>query len=312
MLYGAFAALIALVWGLCFVLIQASLPNPSPLLLAGARALIGGAVLSAGVLLRAAVAHQRARGRRRQPRVRLGQALPTPALLAVLALTNAALPFGAMYLAAARTEASIAAVVVGVQPLVLAACGWLLFGERASSRRVAGLGLGLVGVVLVASGGSGGTTPGGVAFALLAAVAPAGGTLLMRRLSGTVDLLMTTAAQFLLGGIVLVAVSAAVEPWSGVPWDAALPALLVLGVVGTGMAYLVWFWLVGRLSLLALGAALFLVPVAGAAFGIAAGDRPTLIDMTGIGLALAGIGVVALDSVRWRSGPKRVDGAAAC
>lgn len=40
------AALVAIVWGLCFVIIQVSLPDPAPLLLAGARALIGGGILA--------------------------------------------------------------------------------------------------------------------------------------------------------------------------------------------------------------------------------------------------------------------------
>ncbi len=39
-------------WGLCFVLIQASLPSPAPLLLAALRALIGGVALAAWISLR--------------------------------------------------------------------------------------------------------------------------------------------------------------------------------------------------------------------------------------------------------------------
>ena len=41
-LSGALAVVVAVVWGLCFVLIQAALPSPAPLLLASLRALIGG------------------------------------------------------------------------------------------------------------------------------------------------------------------------------------------------------------------------------------------------------------------------------
>lgn len=300
MLYAGLAAFVALVWGLCFVLIQASLPNPNPLLLAGTRALIGGTVLGAVILLRETAAARRSGTGPAWPWRGMVRALPSPGTLTVLALTNAALPFGAMYLAAARAEAAVAAVLVGVQPVALALAGWLWFGERASLRGAAGLGLGLVGVVFVAFSGSSATTLDGVALALLAAAAPAGGTLLMRRLSGRVDLLTTTAAQFLLGGIVLVAASAAVEPWAGVPWAAALPGLLVLGVLGTGVGYVAWFWLLPRLSLLALGAALLVVPIAGVAFGIAAGDRPPPIEIGGMGLTLAGIGLVALDAVRRR------------
>lgn len=293
------AALIAAVWGLCFVLIQASLPNPAPLLLAGSRALIGGAILAAAALLRAVLPPLRAE-RWRGPRPRAASAaarwaLPSLGLVVGLALSNVALAFGAMYLAADRAEAAVASVLTGGQPLLLAAAGWLWFGERGSRRSVVGLALGLGGVILAASTAAGATAPDGVALALLAAAAPAAGTLLMRRLAGSVDLLVTTGVQFLLGGMMLVAISGLVEPWSEVRWTAAIPGLLVLGVLGTGLAYLGWFWLLGRLSLVRLGAALFLVPVVGVAVAVAVGDRPSPVELAGMTLALAGIGLVAAD-----------------
>jgi drug/metabolite transporter (DMT)-like permease len=287
------AALIAVVWGLCFVLIQASLPNPAPLLLAGSRALIGGAILAAAVLLRAALHSLRAPPKAASAAAH--RALPSLGLVVGLALSNAALAFGAMYLAADRAEAAVASVLTGVQPLLLSAAGWLWFGERGSLRSVVGLALGLGGVVLAASAAAGATAIDGVALALLAAATPAGGTLLMRRLAGRVDLLATTAVQFLLGGAMLVAVSGLIEPWSAVGWTAAIPGLLVLGVLGTGLAYLGWFWLLGRLSLVMLGAAMFLVPVVGVAVAVAVGDRPSPIELAGMTLAVAGIGLVAAD-----------------
>ncbi len=293
------ATLIAVVWGLCFVLIQASLPNPAPLLLAGSRALIGGAILAAAALLHATLTSRRGEAwlgpapqtASAAPR----RSLPSLGLVVALALSNVALAFGAMYLAADGAEAAVASVLTGGQPLLLAAAGWLWFGERGSRRSVVGLALGLGGVGLAGSAASGATATDGVALALLAAGAPAAGTLLMRRLAGGVDLLVTTAVQFLLGGMILVAVSGLLEPWSEVRWPAVVPSLLVLGVLGTGLAYLGWFWLLGRLSLVRLGAALFLVPVIGVAVAVAVGDRPSPVELAGMTLALAGVGLVAID-----------------
>jgi O-acetylserine/cysteine efflux transporter len=293
------ATVIAVVWGLCFVLIQASLPNAAPLLLAGNRALIGGAILAAAALLRATRTSRRGEAwlgpapetASATPR----RSLPSLGLVVALALSNAGLAFGAMYLAANRAEAAVASVLAGGQPLLLAAAGWLWFGERGSRRSVVGLALGLGGVVLAASAASGATTQEGLALALLAAAAPAAGTLLMRRLAGSVDLLVTTAVQFLLGGMILVALSGLLEPWSEVRWPAVGPSLLVLGVLGTGLAYLGWFWLLGRLSLVRLGAALFLVPVVGVAVAVALGDRPSPVELAGMTLAMAGVGLVAID-----------------
>lgn len=289
------AAVIAIIWGLCFVLIRASLPSPAPLLLAALRALIGGGVLASWVALRLSRA-----GRRAQDSVvvyphpgRFG--LPSIPLLIALAVTNVGLAFGAMYLAAGRAEAGVASILAGGQPLILAVAGWALFGERLSGRTVAGLAVAMTGVVVVATASAGAASPDGVVLALVASAAPAAGTVLMRRLARGVDLLVTTSAQFLLGGAMLLASSALLEPWDSVSWSPAmLVGLLVLGILGTGLAYVGWFWLLDRVSLVRLGAALFLVPVVGIAAAIATGERPAPEELAGIVGVLLGIGIVSL------------------
>ena len=294
------AALIAIIWGLCFVLIQASLPSPAPLLLAALRALTGGGVLAAWIVLT-----QWRPGRRRDVGLAVPQrgrsGLPSFPLLIALALTNAALAFGAMYLAAGRAEAAVASILTGGQPVVLAAAGWALFGERLSGRTVTGLAVAMAGVAVVATTSSGATSPDGVVLALVAAAAPAAGTVLMRRVAPTVDLILATSAQFLLGGAVLLVISALFEPWAAVSWSPArLTGLLILGVLGTGFAYVAWFWLLDRISLMRLGAALFLVPVTGVMAAIVIGDRPGPAELAGIAAMLVGIGIV---SIRGASAP---------
>lgn len=288
------AALVAVIWGLCFVLIQASLPSPAPLLLAGLRAVIGGAVLASWAMLTrwSRRAARSGEGALRPASWRSG--LPSMPLVILLALTNATLAFGAMYLAAGRADAAAASILAGGQPVVLAVAGWAFFGERASARMAAGLVVAMAGVVLVATSGSGATSADGAALALLATAAPAVGTVVMRRLGRSVDLLMTTSLQFLLGGAVLLAVSALLEPWSGLTWSwTEVAGLLVLGVLGTGVAYLVWFWLLGRTSLVRLGTALFLIPVVGVVAGFVSGDRPTPVETAGITALLVGIWLVS-------------------
>ena len=291
---GAVAVLVAIIWGLCFVVIQASLPSPAPLLLAGLRAVIGGAVLAGWMLL----TRWRAPARGSTgPSLRSGQrrlGLPTVSVLLILALTNAAVAFGAMYLAAARAEAAVASILASGQPVVLAAAGWAIFGERASVRTILGLFVAMAGVVLVATTSSGATSPDGVALSLLATAAPAAGTVIMRRLGSGIDLAATTSLQFLLGGLMLVAVSALFEPWAAVSWSpAVVVGLQSLGVLGTGVAYVAWFWLLNRTSLARLGAALFLIPVVGLAAGILTGDRPALPEILGITALLLGIVLVS-------------------
>lgn len=292
------AALVAIIWGLCFVLIQASLPSATPLFLAALRALIGGGVVMAWVVWR--------RGHPGTPRRVTGpsaagpwhRGLPPLPLLVALALTNAAIALGAMYLAAGQAEAAVASILAGGQPLVLAAAGWALFSERLTGRALIGLAVATIGVLLVATSRSGATSLDGAGLALLATVSPAAGTILMRRLAPAIDLLVTTGAQFLIGGVLLLAVSALLEPWEAVRWSPAMMAgLVILGVLGTGLAYVAWFWLLERVSLVRLGAALFLVPVTGVVAAVVNGDRPAPVELAAIVAVLVGLGIVLAGSV---------------
>lgn len=292
---GGLAGLVAVVWGLCFVLIQASLPSAAPLLLAGLRATIGGAVLASWIVL--------TRWRAREDRARTGSVrssswrsgLPSLSVLIILALTNAALVFGAMYLAAGRAEAAVASILGGGQPVVLAVAGWAFFGERASVRTIVGLTVAMVGVVLVATTSSGATSADGVALSLLATAAPAAGTVVMRRIGSSIDVLTTTSVQFVLGGVMLLVVSALLEPWADVSWTPeAVVGLLVLGVLGTGAAYVAWFWLLGRTSLVQLSTALFLIPIVGVTAGIFTGDRLAPVELAGIAALIVGVGLITV------------------
>lgn len=284
------AAAVALVWGLCFVLIRLSMDETTPLFSAGVRALLGGLVLGTWV-----ATGGRHTGRRRYP------SFPD---LVYLALTNAAIAFGAMYLAAERSTAVIASVLAGGQPILLAVAGWLLFGDRLGKVAGWGFGLGLLGVGLVGASASGPTTAAGVVLALLAAAAPALGTIRMRRLVSSVDVAATTAAQFLLGGVVLVLLAAGFEDLSATRWSAGLVVSLgILGVLGTGLAYAVWFALLDKVGLVVLGGFLFTVPVVGVAGGLVTGERPGPGEAAAALVILVGIALVMWDGVHDRTDP---------
>ena len=279
---AALTVAVAATWGVCFVLLGTLTLAGDPLLLAAGRALLGGAVLAGVALWRGG------------PR-RLFAAGAGWRVVGLLALLNGATALGAMFLAAGRTDAAAATVVGNSQPILLAVAGAALFGERVGRRGAFGITLGAAGVLLVAaSSRDGGADVGGLALALLSSAAPAGGTILMRRLVGRVDLLVVTAWQFLAGGVVLLVASALLEDPSAVRLGGAdVLTLLFLGVVGTGIAYLVWFGLLSRVPLAHLGSALYLVPVAGVAADILAGGRVDPAELVGLAVMLAGVALAA-------------------
>ena len=279
----ALAAVVATVWGLCFVLIKVSAPGPTPLLHAGLRSVTGGAALLAWQWVEARRTARSTAGRGTRMR------LPRWPTVALLAAANSVIALGAMYLAAGRAEAAVSSILAGGQPLALAVAGWLLFGEQLRRRSLAGLLIAMVGVVLIAVPSAGPTRLDGVMLSLAAAIAPAIGTVAMRRLDPTVDLVATTGVQFALGGAALLLASAVTEPWSSAALTRGLFLDLALqGLVGTGLAYVAWFWLLDRVPLVRLGSVLFLVPVVGIAASILGGERPAAIELAGASIVLIG------------------------
>lgn len=262
-------------WGACFLLIRLGLSSAPPLWFGALRGLVAGVALL-GV---AGIQHRPApRGPRRW------------ALVTVLGLTNVALAFGAMFVATAGIATATAAVITNAQPLLIAIPAWLLYGERVGRTTVLAIVLGLAGLAVVAGPGGGGS---GASLALFAAVGITAGTLLIRKASG-MDIVSATGWHFLIGGGALAVVAFAVEGPPAISWGPGFVALvLLLGIAGTAIPFLLWFEEALRVPLGQLTAWTFLVPVFGIAFrAVFLGEFPSGPDLVGIALVLASIGLV--------------------
>jgi drug/metabolite transporter (DMT)-like permease len=146
----------------------------------------------------------------------------------------------------------IAAVLIALMPAWLAGLGRLLFRDRLSRPVVAGIGLGLLGVVLLAgpwTGASGGTLePGGLVALLLAPVGWALASLYAaRRASLPGDPLYATALQMLGGAFVLVLMATATGEVAGfVPSRVTVESVAAIGylaVAGSLIGYTTYGWL---------------------------------------------------------------------
>jgi drug/metabolite transporter (DMT)-like permease len=96
--------------------------------------------------------------------------------------------------------------------------------------------------------------------------------------------------QLVGGSVALFAATLVLEP---TPPPASLPLagiLLWLGVVGTALAYGIWFWLLGRVPAARLSAYLFLVPVVALAASAALlGERLGTLQLFGVAAVVASI-----------------------
>jgi drug/metabolite transporter (DMT)-like permease len=276
---GAGFVAVALIWGFNYLFVREGLTLAAPLWLAALRAGIGTLGVAAFLLLRPA------------PR-----ALDRPGRVAatLLGLPNTALFFGLWFAAARDVLPGETAVIVYTFPLWVAILAGPLLGDRPGPVRWAAIGVGFAGVVLISqpwAGGNGALQLLPVVELLLGAMSWAVGTVLMQRRFRPAELLEANAYQLIGGTVGLVVAAAVLEP-SSLP--AASPLLtadvLWLGLMGTAVAYTIWFYLLGRIPATSLSAFTFLVPVVAlGASSVVYGERLDAVQVAGVLLVLGGI-----------------------
>jgi drug/metabolite transporter (DMT)-like permease len=140
-------------------------------------------------------------------------------------------------------SAGIAALIVGLQPLLTALAAIALFGEKASRRQWTGLVLGLMGVALVVSGNvqSGGLNGFGVVLATFALLSITAGTLYQKRFGAGIDFRTAGVIQYSVTGLALLPLAALTESmhivWSGEFVFALTWLVLVLSVGAVSLLY---------------------------------------------------------------------------
>jgi drug/metabolite transporter (DMT)-like permease len=207
-----------------------------------------------------------------------------------------ALYLGLNFIALQWVEASLAVIIAASMPLMVAALGWVLRGERISPLGIAGLVAGLLGVGLIMGTRlSGGADPLGIALCLLGALALAVATLTVRGASSGGNLLMVVGLQMLVGSVTLGLVSAVTETIS-VNWTPAFLAAFVYQIVVPGLAAtLLWFSLVGRIGATRAATFHFLNPFFGVAIAaVLLGEAVGALDAVGVAITMAGILAVQL------------------
>ena len=193
----------------------------------------------------------------------------------VFGVCQNALYLGLNFVAMQWIEASLAAIIASVMPLLVAVCIWVLFGERTRALGVAGLIAGTVGVALIMGTRlQGGADIWGVAFCLIGVVALTAATLAMRGVSGGGNLMMVVGLQMLVGSAVLAPIGFALETWD-VTWSPRLISALAYTTLVPGLAATwVWFTLVERIGATPAATFNFLNPFFGV---VVAADRKSVV-----------------------------------
>jgi drug/metabolite transporter (DMT)-like permease len=282
--WTAFVAL-GLIWGTSFLWIKIAVAETGPFTLVGLRLLFGFLGL---LLVMLAQRTQLPRDRR------------TLAAFAFMGLVNTALPFILITWGETRIASSLASILNGTVPLftIVIAHFWL-HDEKITLPRLGGLVVGFIGIVVLVSGDL--TTQGvhsdffGQLAVLAAAVSYATGITFSRRhLRNQPPVLQTGMVLLVADALIWTTAFSGAErplafPHSFLPWF----AIVWLGVLGTCIAYLLFFWLINAWGPTRASLVTYIFPVIGLILGIiflheSADWRLVL----GSALIVAGIGVV--------------------
>jgi drug/metabolite transporter (DMT)-like permease len=216
----------------------------------------------------------------------LRRGILTRQIFALAVLSGVAIVGNWLLLFASYSRASIAigTAVYNVQPFMLVGLAALFLGEKITLQKLLWLGVAFLGMLAIVSAhGDQGETGGeyllGIALALGAALLYAFAALIIKRLTGTPPHLI--ALIQVSTGVLLLA------PWAhfnGLPQQPAVwSSLLTLGVVHTGIMYVLLYGAIQKLPTALTGALSFIYPIAAIFVDwFAFGHRLNLVQWLGV------------------------------
>jgi drug/metabolite transporter (DMT)-like permease len=268
---------LAALWGASFMFIKIGDRELEPFTLVGFRLTLGALTLVPIVL--ATVGARRALTELR------AAAWP----LAVVGLTNSAIPILSITWAETRIDSGLTAIIQASAPLFTALLA-LRFSrdERVNGSRLVGLVVGFAGVAMLVGGKPSGELVAGLAVVFSAFCYAAAGIYAGRRLKGVSPLVIAfgtlTVAAFATLPVGLFQLPDHVTGWK------VTASMLTLGIAGTGLAYILYYALIAGAGASRAILITYLVPTFAVVYGaVLLGEPVTAATIGGLALVLAGV-----------------------
>ncbi len=264
--------LLGALWGGAFVLLRIAAP------VFGATALAGVRIAVACIVLLFFLRNWRALRER-------------PLQLLALGVINTAVPFSLFAYATLSITSGLAALLNATTPMFGALFAWAWLGERLTPRRIAGIVIAFGGVAWLVSGAIGtvgASVVPGVIAALAGAACYAVGASFTRRYLAAVDPVVVAAGSVLGATFVIAPLSVSTWPQAEIP-ALAWAAAVLLGVLCTAVAYLLYYRLLRNVGAGRALAVAFLFPPFGVLWGAVVLHEPVTPSLLGgCAIVLAG------------------------
>jgi drug/metabolite transporter (DMT)-like permease len=278
-------ALLSLIWGASYLLIKYAVRDmPEPVVVCARTAL---AAVALALVLRLQGG---------SPRAVMGEMRRRPGAALVLGLTAIGLPFLLITYGERTVPSGLTAVLIASAPIFIAIFAPFLDRSEIMSRRQwLGLGIGIAGVGLLVGVEQIDTTGeflGALAVIGAAACYGVSGFVLKRAYPGELPV-VTSLISTAVSAVVTVPLVVA-DPPTQIPGPLAVFSVLVLGLLGTAYAFVVYYRLIAEMGFGRSSVVAYTIPPVSLIYGAALLDEPISAAMiAGMGLILVGISLVA-------------------
>jgi drug/metabolite transporter (DMT)-like permease len=209
--------------------------------------------------------------------------------IVVIGLINTAIPFWLLSWGETRIDSGLASIIQASVPIFIVVLAFAIFHEqRVTGSRLVGVGVGFVGVALLVGAQPEGKILGALAVVAMAACYAVGGLLTRRHLAGARPQVVA-AGTAAVAALVLVPAGLAQAPHDVPGWK-AIGSVVFLGLVGTALAYLIWFTLIASAGAHYAALVTYLVPPLALAYGaLFLDERFGASAFAALGLILGGV-----------------------
>jgi len=263
---------LASIWGASFLFIKLGVDEVEPAVVVLGRLVVGVAVLVPVVLLRGAIPDLRA--------------MWVPCV--VLGALNNAVPYWLIAFAETRIDSGLAAVIQAAAPILTVVLATRIDpSQRVRGLRLVGVAVGFVGVALLVGVQEGSQLVGALAV-LGTATCYAVSVLYAGRTVRSFPPLEVAIGQLGVGMLLALPFGLAQLP-SEAPPAKAVAAIVALGALSTGVAYLLYFTLIARAGASRAILVTYLVPAFALVYGTVFLDEPVTVSaLAGLVLILGG------------------------
>jgi drug/metabolite transporter (DMT)-like permease len=215
--------------------------------------------------------------------------------LLLLGFVNNAIPFLFFAIAEQSVGSSLAAIINATTTIFSALIAVALRDSSFNPINALGVALGFAGVVLAVSGGFsvGAASLGGVALLLIASFCYALSGFIAKRKLPDVPPIAIATGQLSSALLILLPIAAFNAP-AATPSPRAMLAVLALGILGSGVAYLIMYNVLTKISAVQLSSVTYLLPLWGLFWGAVDGEPITALSLIGVTVVLSSLYLINL------------------